>query len=209
MEVKKSKQKNNLSLFLNDYFNLIILFVLILVLALSYFIFLGPKLKTTTAVMKDSIESQKKLFYEQERKLRDLQTVKRIYDEITPADLSKFNNVLPDSYVKERLFGELEEIVVRQGFLLGSITLSGGEEAAATGVPLPTMVSDSGEETLVNVGQISISLEVSAIDYAGLKQLLKVLEANSRIFDIRSLTFSYEANTAQLEMVTYYYKPLN
>jgi len=209
MEAKKSKQKNNLNLFLNDYFNQIILFVLILVLALSYFIFLGPKLKTITAVMKDSIESQKKLFYEQERKLRDLQTVKRIYDEITPADLSKFNNVLPDSYVKERLFGELEEIVVRQGFLLGSITLSGGEETVATGVPLPTMVSDSGEETLVNVGQISISLEVSAIDYAGLKQLLKILEANSRIFDIRSLTFSSEANTAQLEMVTYYYKPLN
>ena len=72
MELKKRKQKNDLNLFLNDYYNLIVLFVLILILALSYFLFLGPKLKSTTAIMRDSIESQKKLFHEQERKLRDL-----------------------------------------------------------------------------------------------------------------------------------------
>lgn len=187
MELKKRKQKNDLNLFLNDYYNLIVLFVLILILALSYFLFLGPKLKSTTAIMRDSIESQKKLFHEQERKLRDLQTIKKIYDEITPADLNKFNNVLPDAYIKERLFGELEEIIVRQGFLLNSISLTGGEENLATGVPMPAMVSDSGEEALVNVGQISISLEISAIDYTGLKQLLKILEANSRLLDLKYL----------------------
>lgn len=159
--------------------------------------------------MKESIESQKKLYLEQERKLRDLQTVKRIYDEITPADLSKFNNILPDSYVKERLFGELEEIVTRQGFILGSISLTSDQQDVAESVPMPIMVSDSGEETLVNVGQISISLEVSAIDYSGLKQLLRILETNSRLFDIKSLSFSFDSESAQLEMVTYYYKPIN
>jgi len=209
MELQKRKQKNDLNLFLNDYYNLIVLFVLILILALSYFLFLSPKLKSTTAIMRDGIESQKRLFHEQERKLRDLQTVKRIYDEITPADLSKFNSVLPDAYVKERLFGELEEIIVRQGFILNSISLIGGEEKLSTSAPMPTMVSDSGGEALVNVGQISISLEVSAIDYAGLKQLLRILETNSRIFDIKSITFSFASNNAKLEMVTYYYKPLN
>ena len=207
MELQKRKQKNDLNLFLNDYYNLIVLFVLILILALSYFLFLSPKLKSTTAIMRDGIESQKRLFHEQERKLRDLQTVKRIYDEITPADLSKFNSVLPDAYVKERLFGELEEIIVRQGFILNSISLIGGEEKLSTSAPMPTMVSDSGGEALVNVGQISISLEVSAIDYAGLKQLLRILETNSRIFDIKSISFS-DSGSAQLEMVTYYYKPL-
>jgi len=209
MELKKSKQKNNLNLFLNDYFNLIVLLALILILFLSYFFLLAPKLKTTTTVMKESIESQKKLYLEQERKLRDLQTVKRIYDEITPADLSKFNNILPDSYVKERLFGELEEIVTRQGFILGSISLTSDQQDVAESVPMPIMVSDSGEETLVNVGQISISLEVSAIDYSGLKQLLRILETNSRLFDIKSLSFSFDSESAQLEMVTYYYKPIN
>lgn len=208
-DIKRSKQKNNLNLFLNDYFNLIILAILVVILSLAYFFLIGPKLKMTTAIMQENIESQKRLYTEQERKLRDLKTVKRIYEEIVPADLTKFNNVLPDSYVKERLFGELEEIIVRQGFILGSITLTSDQQDLAEGIPLPEMSADNGDATLVNVGQISISLDVSAIDYGGLKQLLRTLEANSRLFDIKSLTFGAEADSVQLEMVTYYYKPIN
>jgi len=208
MALKTSKQKNNLNLFLNDYFNLLVLIGLVIVLTLVYFLIISPKLKTSVAIMQDSIESQKKLYVEQERKLRDLKTVKRIYEEIVPADLTKFNYILPDSYVKERLFGELEEIITRQGFLLSSISLTSDQQEPGV-IPLPEMGSDNGEDTLSNVGQISISLEIGAIDYAGLKQLLRNLEANSRLFDIQSLTFSHGDNTAQLEMITYYYKPLN
>jgi hypothetical protein len=53
--------------------------------------------------------------------------------------------------VKERLFGELEEIISQNGFVVNYIQLS-----------------ESTEEDESAVGEIEINLALSAIDYPGL-----------------------------------------
>ncbi len=205
MNTKNDLQdKNSLNIVLNEYFNLLTLLVLLVVFALAYFLFIGPKFELTKTAIRENIESQKKLYAEQERKLRDLKTVKEVFDNISPADLKKFNNVLPDNYIKEQLFGELEEIVVKDGFLISTMTVTSDETVDADGNPMPAAGAPTDNE---KIGKVTVSVSIGAINYQGLKTLLKTFEANSRLFDIESVNFSESGNSAQLEFVTYYYKP--
>ncbi|QQG52167.1 MAG: hypothetical protein HY931_02350 [Candidatus Falkowbacteria bacterium] len=198
------QDKNSLNIFLNEYFNLLTLLVLLVVFALAYFLFIGPKFKLTQAAIRENIESQKKLYAEQEKKLRDLKTVKEVFDNISPADLKKFNNVLPDNYIKEQLFGELEEIVVKDGFLITTMSVMSDDAVDVDGNPMPAAGAPTDNE---KIGKVTVTVSIGAINYQGLKTLLKTFEANSRLFDIESVSFSEAGNSAQLEFVTYYYKP--
>ncbi len=204
MPSNKLQHKNELNLFLNEYFNVIVLIGMIIVFAFSYFFFLGPKFKLTTAAIMENVEAQKRLQAEQVKKLRDLETIKRLHEDISPADLARFNSVLPNRYIKEALFGEIEEIIVQQGFLIQSVDIKADKDASG---PSPTGIPEMGSGgDGSSVGQIRITISVGAIDYVGFKQLLRTLEANSRLFDIDSVDFSEGGNSVTLELITYYYK---
>ena len=202
----KNNQQNRYSLnvFLNEYFNVIVFLVMIVIFITAYFLLLNPKFQATQTVIKDNIEMQKKLYAEEAKQLRDLKTIKEIYDKIPVADLKKFDGILPDAYIKEKLFGEMEEIIIESGFLLKTITVSTDEETEAeTVAEAPTI--GSGLET-ERIGKIMLKVSIGAIDYSGFKSLLKTLEANSRLFDIELVSFSQGDNSAELQFVTYYYK---
>lgn len=206
MPDNKLKQRNSFNLFLNEHFNWLVMAGMIFIFIFAYLFFIGPKLNITKSAIKDNIEAQQKLLLEQEKKLRDLKTMQEVYSEILPADLARFNGVLPNQYLKEALFGELEEIIVDRGFLLSSIVLS--SDMAAPADPNSIGLPEMGTADTSRVGVITANVSVSAIDYAGFKQLLATLEANSRLFDIKNVTFSHEAETADFEISTYYYKSL-
>jgi hypothetical protein len=204
MEDKKLQQKNNINILLNEYFNIVVIVIVIIIFIFSYFLFLGPKLKLTTMLIEDNIVTQKRLYGEQERKLNELEIIQEVYSNILPSDLGKFNQILPSNYVRESLFGELEEIVVKQGFLLGSATIEPSEEEGLD--PVEDLPDIEGRTLNPNVGKIKVVASIETIDYAGFKKLLKTLEASSRLFDIETVNFSQEKNSAQIEIITYYYK---
>lgn len=197
MNARGPKNKNALNLFLNNYFNIIMVFVVIIVLVISYFIIIKPKYDATMAAIKINIEQQQKIYNDQYKKLTSLKTVAELYKKISPTDLKKFEGVLPDNYVKERLFGELEEIITQSGFILDSVTIEKPAEADAAKEGKPLLPT--------KIGTINLQLSLSAIDYAGFKNLLKLLESNLRLFDVTNVTFSPEGNSATLTLSTYYY----
>lgn len=197
MMSRGQKNQNAMNLFLNSYFNIIMVLVVIIVLALAYFIVLQPKYDATMTAISSNIEQQQKLYLDQQKKLDNLKTVSDLYKKIPLADLKKFNGVLPDNYVRERLFGELEEIVTQNGFILNSVSISQEVKKAPT---------DEGAAVVSNkIGKINIQLSLSAIDYTGFKNLLRLLENNLRLFDITNVSFSPGGNTAELTLTTYYY----
>lgn len=193
---RNPKDKNGFNLFLNNYFNIILVVFVILFLVLAYYVVIKPKYDMTMAAIKINIESQERLYAEQQKKLSNLKTIAELYKKISPSDLKKFNGVLPDAYVKERLFGEFDEIISQNGFILNSINISKEEPRAA---------EDGSTQPSSNVGRLSLQLSISAIDYAGFKNLLRLLESNLRLFDITNLNFAPGANTANLTLTTYYY----
>ncbi len=203
---KNIKNQNSLNIFLNHYFNILILFVIVLILAISYFIVLKPKFNQTLGAIQENIENQQKLYDSQQKKLADLKAISQMYEKISPEELKKFNGVLPDSYIKERLYGELEEIIASSGFAVNSIKIAGEEDekkASASDAPAPKIDANGSR-----VGKVIIEVSLSAIDYSGFKNLLKVLENNSRLLDISEIDFSNSENKAFFKITSYYYKPL-
>lgn len=170
--------------------------IVIMVLLASYFLILRPKYDSTMTAISLNYEQQQRLYVNQQKKLNNLKIITDLYNKISVADLKKFDGVLPDSYVKERLFGEIDEIITTNGFILNSISIDKSEPAApAEGVAAAS----------VKTGTLNIQLAISAIDYSGFKNLLKLLETNLRLFDITQLSFSPSGNSANLTLTTYYY----
>lgn len=187
------KNNNRVSLFLNLYFNAFLALALIIFLAISYFVVLKPKFDVTLTAIQISIADQQKIYAQEEAKLAGLRSMAELYKKIDSGDLSKFNKLLPDFYAPEQLFGELEEIISKQGLIVGSISLNPPVETGSAALP-------------ASVGRLSISLSLGAIDYRGLKNLLNTLETNLRLLDVTKVSFSPEGSAATLEIDTYYYK---
>lgn len=190
------KEKNSLNLFLNRYFNIMMVGVVLIILAAAYFLLIRPKYDSTMAAIKINIEQQQRLYADQVKKLNNLKTIASLYDKISPADLKKFNGVLPEQYVKEALYGELEEIVSQNGFILNAVTINKDEAKPGDGTE---------EVKSSKVGSLNLQLSVSAIDYAGFKNLLRLLENNLRLFDVTKVSFNPGGNTAMITLTTYYY----
>ncbi|MFA5886338.1 MAG: hypothetical protein WC863_01005 [Patescibacteria group bacterium] len=201
MTSRNQKNNSQLNQFLNDYSNALIAVILILFLAAAYWFLLYPKFLTIQSSLKTAGEETQNLYNIYWQKLVNLKSVNESYKKISAVDLQKFNSVLPDEYVPERLFGELEEIVSRGGWLIGNISLKPVKIAA------PALFSSSTPITFSNkkLNAISVSLSISAIDYQGLKNLLKILENNLRLFDVTSVSFSPSSNSVNLVLTTYYY----
>ncbi len=204
MPAPKPQKNNQLVVFLNEYFNVVLFIAILIIFGVSYVLFIGPKFKITTTIIRENIEAQQRLYVEQEKRLRDLKTIIKIYDEISPSDLNKFDGILPNNYIKEVLFGELEEIIIQQGFLIQTVIIEADDEAANNRAQLPQM--GGAPVSGANVGAVRLVISLGAIDYNGLKQLLRIIETNSRLFDVEQVSFSDATESAQLELVTYYYK---
>ena len=197
MLTRDQKNQNSLNLFLNNYFNLILVFVLALILLGAYLAFIKPKYQETKLLIQNNLEQQQRLYTEQVKKLNNLRVISDLYEKIPIADLDKFNEVLPDDYVKEALFGELEEIITQNGFVVNSISLSD------SGLSIENEEEANSKE---KVGSLSISLSLSAINYNNLKNLLRLLESNLRLFDVTEVNFDPGGNGVELILSTYYYK---
>ena len=201
MITRGPKNKNSLNLFLNNYFNIIMVVVMIIILLLSYFFIIKPKYNQTLLAIEITAQQQQKLYADQQKKLNNLKIISDLYKKISETDLKKFNGVLPDNYVKERLFGEFEEIINKNGYILNSVTLDAEKESEETA----DVIASTTSEQSGKIGKINLQLSISAVDYKGFKNLLRLLENNLRLFDVSNVSFSAGGNTTNLTLTTYYY----
>lgn len=203
MTDNKISQQNSLNNLLNKFFNLFVVILTSFLLLMSYYLILKPKVDATTAAISDNIGQQQKIVQAEQTKLNSLKKSIESFKKINPIDSARVNAILPNDYNKEKLFGEFEEIITKNGYEANSIVLTKEGEnakneagAGAKGVTL-NKVSDK-------VGIVNVSLTIGSIDYANLKNFLGILENNLRILDITSVSLS--GNSASLQLLTYYYK---
>jgi len=196
---------NNFGIILNDNFNLVIIAIVILLLFASYFLIIKPKFNSTLVAVKTNIDQQELFYQNQRQKLIDLQAAVELYGKIGADNIDKINQILPDEYAKERLFGELEDILSQRGLMLDSLQLSksgedNDEPLAPRDAELPVMPSYQ------NIGTIKAEMSLSSIDYVALKNLLPLLEKQLQLIDVEELNFDPAAKTAHLIFYTYFFK---
>ncbi len=202
----QKKNHNNLNTFLNDYFNLVVVFIVIVFLVASYFVLIKPKFEATLVSIRDNISQQEQFYQNQRQKLADLQAAAALYHKVDDIDINKVNTILPDEYAKEKIFGELEDVLIQQGLMLNSIKLTKGDESA-DGEPMAAKdIRILDIPNADRVGVIEVEMGISATDYAALKNLLPILESNLQLIDVQSLNFSPADKTANIIFYTYYFK---
>jgi hypothetical protein len=202
-ELKQARQ-NSLNTLLNRFFNVGAIIIIILLLVLSYFLVLTPKFEQTLLAIQASNDQQQKIYSEEKKKLNNLKDAIAAYQKINPIDRQRIDAILPPNYSKEQLYGEIEELVNQNGFQLQNLAITKDSEIDPNKAPAaPATTTPS---LPAGVGTISIDLQINAIDYAGLKNLIIVLENHLRLMDIDSLNLSPDGKTAELKVLTYYYK---
>ena len=203
--IANKKNQNQLNLLLNANFNWVIIFLVVVFLAGAYLLVIKPKFDTTLLAIKDNIDQQDNFYQSQKSKLADLQAAAALYRKIDEINISKVNTILPNNYAKEKLFGELEDLIAQQGLLLNSLTLNKSGEDSSGGV----MAITSSALDMPNadkIGVVNVAMSLGAIDYAALKNLLHFLESNAQLIDIQNLSFDPGGKTAMLNFNTYYFK---
>ncbi|MEI6835472.1 MAG: hypothetical protein WCK59_01445 [Candidatus Falkowbacteria bacterium] len=198
-------KKNSLNTFLNKYFNLFVVVFVSFLLFIAYLLILQPKVSSTAAAISENISSHQKLLQAEKIKLANLKEAISNYDNIDTVDLDRINHILPNDYDKELLYGEIEELITKNGFTPLSITLAKEGETSA-GAANASAGDDKGEaKDSSKIGVINISLNIASVDYAGLKNLLTILESNLRLLDVKKLSLD-GGHSGSLEISTYYYK---
>lgn len=191
------KKPNNFQIwlaeFLKKYFGLV-LFVFVLLLSLAaYYLVISPKFKEAVSIISaDTLEQQKK-YNEVAQKLVDLSSLNRSYKKIDPKLVEKVEEFLPSEYVQEQLFLELEQVIIKNGYTVNSISV---EKELGNSVGVASK----------NIGRVKVKISVSAVDYLDFKKLLSIMESNVRLMDIEKLTFSPGDQTADFDFYTYYLK---
>ena len=209
MQDRVRQSVNERNIFLNKYFNLILIFLVLIFLIFSYVMFIGPKHQAAEFLIKENVISQQLLLNQQQKKLDILKIITDIYSKVGPTDLLKFNAVLPYQYKQEQLFGEFEEIANKNGWILKEVGLSYPDEPESGQVELVAANEGNFFGSLnPNVGRVEISLRFSGLDYQGVKKLLTVVEENLRLFDVSQISFS-GGSELSLTLMTYYYKNSN
>ncbi len=207
MPPRNQKNQNALNLFLNNYFSAFVSLALIIFLLGAYFLLILPKYQGTLAMVQANIETQQLIYQNSAKKLANLKALAEVYKKVSPTDLQKFNSVLPDAYVRERLFGELEELAGQGGWMINKIAIAPPDDPTKAAAPVDPTANVPGSNIKdKKLGRISLEISLTAIDYAGLKSFLKIIETNLRLFDVTSVSFSPSDSMASLVLTTYYYQ---
>lgn len=203
-----AKQENNSKELIYDiftkYFTFIILLVVILTLTFFYFFLINPKLETATEEIQQDINFQQNILNMERQKLMQMQESIDYYRQIDSDDIDFLESVIPHPYPKEKLFGEIEDIVLKNGYILTNLNLEEIKESPEEEGNVEEQVEEDSKEE--NLQTINISLEVTGLDYNGMKRFLATLENQLPLMDIVSLDFSPEGETLSLNIYTYYFK---
>lgn len=204
----QNNNQNSLIVFLNENFNLAIVVLVIIFLTAAYFLVIRPKFEETLVAIKDNIDQQEKFYQTQKQKLADLQAAAALYHTVGADNIGKVNMILPDEYAKEKLFGEMDDILSQQGLILNNLSLAKPDEGAID-EQSPMSGGDTRSLNIPNaehVGVIQADMSISAIDYAALKNLLPLLESHLQLIDVKKLDFDPAGKSVQLVFNTYYFK---
>jgi hypothetical protein len=203
------KSKYDLEVILDKNFNIVIFVIVLMFLAAAYFLVIKPKFNSTLIGIKENVNQKEQFYRAQKQRLVDLEAAVTIYQKLQISDLEKIRLILPDEYAKEKLFGELEDIIAQQGVLVGSITLNKfGEPDEDKGAQTVRINNDrfANMPNSDRIGIIKIELSLGALDYNALKNIISLLESHLQLLDVHSLDFNPDEKTAVLSMYTYYFK---
>ena len=230
---KKVKQSNRLVKRINDfllnYFNWVILIIVLTILVTGFSIIIEPKYELVIRDVEIVRRDKEGEYLIQQAYFNKLNELKDAYQSIKPEDKRKIDIILPEQVEIEEFFSSMEALVLKNGLILASLNINSGElELKENKI---TNENENKEDTSSSssardqrkfykteeakaeindlsekIGKIHITMSIIGTDYDGLKNLLQAIENNLRLMDMENISWSPDGNSTNLQLVTYYIK---
>jgi len=204
MENKNSKDIKIIILtILSEYFNVVALVFMILILTLGFFFVISPKRESIYTDLKKINDDKLVEKGELEDLKRKISVYVRSYKQTNEIGRKKIDKMLPKEAREGEIMVQLEELARKKGLLLSSVSVIPRVKKKS--------VSRGGlkgkiEELPVGINAVDILFSVQGINYESMKNLLSEFENNLRLMDVVKLGFSPGGNSLDFEVVAYYSK---
>ena len=210
--------------FLEKYFGLLTIVIVLIFGAAAYYFFIVPRYQSILDSINTSIFEKNQLFPKY-KEVDSYNNLAKAYSAIDPKIIKKIDDMIPDEYIKEDLFTELVYVIYKKGLEVQSLDVVKADPAIDRGAPPTSGGSSSGsarqqndatDNPIVsrpagptlpnNVGSMTVKLKVSGVNYPALKDILSTLQDSLRLLDISQLNFSPVDQTVEISLTTYYLK---
>ncbi|MCK5212270.1 hypothetical protein KAJ89_06215 [Candidatus Parcubacteria bacterium] len=171
------------------------------ILTFGYFYILKPKYESIAKEISATNEEKENKKADMVRILSRLSTYRNNYNAISHSDRERVEYLLPADPAPEILFLQMENLADQLGLLLVSLTVQPKTNDASQKKPISQKVTNIKVQ---GVELIAVQAMFVGVDYKGLKMLLRRVEKNIRLMDITNLEFNPGAQTAVIELNTYY-----
>lgn len=197
--MNKELIKNRLQYIIAQYYTVVVVLVVALILVLGVSLFIWPQYLAIKESGTYRYRTTKNELVMKQQTLSQLQKMALDYEKINLAELKALDLALPTEQDIPGLFIQMEALVADNGFVLNSIDFAQSAEAEATST------GETDKKTGQNLKEVTVALSISGGGgYDNLKTLLDSLENNIRILDIKSLNFSPESESYAINITTYY-----
>ncbi|PLX21762.1 hypothetical protein C0584_01515 [Candidatus Parcubacteria bacterium] len=199
-----SKGKRALSLIIYKYSNLLAIFLLLIILLISFQLIIKPKYdkmkNTSVEIEKRKTEEIDKL----ETYLAQLKSFNKSYNEVSDNDKERMSRIIPGNGDYEDLMAEFENIVNKRNLILRSVEIK-KTGAAASNKRVKVASNEEGATSLPEgIKEIILSLSIEGADYDTFKRLMEDFEKNLRITDVKKIDF-IDKGRVSLDVSVYYY----
>lgn len=208
-EKKISRSAFAFNNYLDDYFGLIILVLVLVVFIGSFFLIWSPRfLKAMDTI--DNVKTQLKDERTQLEKYADsIARYKEAYANVSNEDKDKVDDMIgpwhkyPAIYQVDLLM-TFQKLIAQTDCLLTNVTTNDVDAKVDRKKKVSKKVVDSEDKDLSQgIVKVEMDFELANIDYDGLKNLLSLLEKKLRLADVLSVQFSPENETASIKLATY------
>jgi hypothetical protein len=194
-KVSSNKMLKGVLELLHKYFLFVALIIFVITIIIGYIFLIQPKYVAVSDKVKADEEQKTKELEDLTSYSDRLLKYRNEYNSISTDDKARIDGLIAGKYVPESVFAEMEKLIFSRGLILNSIDVS--SQAKTSG-------ANAGAGQSSGVGETMIKLDITGVNYEGLKQLLAIMESNLRLLDVKKVSFSPGGNTAQLEIVSYY-----
>jgi len=207
IKLHSSKSFSSFSIFIFKNFKLIILIEVILILLLGYFFIIQKQLS--------GINRYQELILEKENELNLALKYKKTsskfeeeYESIqkqVEEDIDKLYEILPPREDLPNIMAQIEALVNKHGFNLGSISMSSERESLGKEkMPVPIKLNNKDSVKLIRDVDIEIFVFTEDGDYSRVMELLDAFENHIRFIDITSFGFENDMGAYSIILKTYY-----
>ncbi len=201
----KSSIKTVFSIIMARYFIFIILFLMVIIFVFAYKIIVMPVGASIDNEIKKVNEDKKTQKTYLLKTLENINKYKKDYENLNSDDREKINLMIPDVNDAEKLFTDMELLILKNGFILNSLEITSVDKSSSAKSKKDIKESENISNSK-DLGVIELKLDVSNSSYKNFKKLLSVFENNLRILDVHNISFAPDGSSLSFEITTYYFK---